>query len=295
MSAPHPSFIDLLGADAPVIDIVDVGAMDLGLPKDPSDGVYRLYRPGKFSVVGFEPVQSECDKLNAMATPGRTYLPYFIGDGSTRTFYLTAATMCSSLYEPNMDTLRHFQALPEFMQVTDQGQVQTKRLDDIPQIKNIDYIKIDVQGAELDVMRGGRRTLRGAALIETEVEFTHLYRGQPLFADVDAEMRSQGFILHTMHRPSGRCYWPFVFSGDPNANGSQALWSDAFYIPDPSKFDRLEPARLLKLAVLVHEVLTSFDLAAYALAHYDRQMNTRIWHRYMKLFMENPPQIAPMR
>ncbi len=51
---------------------------------------------------------------------------------------------------------------------------------DLDGLSDIDLIKIDVQGAELDVFRGGGKALANALMVITEVEFVELYTGQPL-------------------------------------------------------------------------------------------------------------------
>ena len=51
-------------------------------------------------------------------------------------------------------------------------------------IGKIDFVKIDVQGAELDIFQGGFNTLKNVLKIVTEVEFIHHYIDQPLFGDV---------------------------------------------------------------------------------------------------------------
>jgi FkbM family methyltransferase len=296
MSTPaqkFPSLIDLLGPAAPALTICDVGAMALDSDPDP---MKTLMRPGKHRVIGFEPVAAECEKLNLNALPGHTYLPYFVGDGSERTFHLTVAPMCSSLYEPDTPLLSLFQQLPELVRTAETGKVKTQRLDDLSEVVGTDYLKLDVQGAELDVINGAEKLLReSVCVVKTEVEFVPLYKGQPLFADVDAKLRSLGFMLHTFYQPAGRCYWPFVFGGTPDSNGSQALWTDAFYIRDVTVPGSMSPQQMLKTAIFVHEVLHSFDLSAMLLARFDEAQKTSFWYRYMKLFMPNPPAKMPQR
>jgi hypothetical protein len=59
-----------------------------------------------------------------------------------------------------------------------------------------DLLKLDVQGAELDILRGIRSEHWAGLLgIQAEVGFVEFYQGQPLFGDVDAFMRSQGFQM----------------------------------------------------------------------------------------------------
>jgi FkbM family methyltransferase len=290
--SPQPprigSLITLLGNLSPMIEIIDVGAMDIG---DSGDPMQNLMREGKFRVVGFEPVKAECDKLNGMGKPGHRYVPHFVGDGTRRTFHLTAWSQTASLYPPNFEFIKRFQTLPQLMEVVSTHEVETRRLDDMDEIKTPDVLKMDVQGAELDCLKGATRILKEhVVFIQTEVEFAPLYKDQPLFADVDAFLRSQGFMLHSFYAPSGRCFFPFMYNNNPGSNGSQALWTDAFYIPDITRWDELSPSRLLKLAIVAHEVTGSFDLAALALQHYDARTKMNLWRRYMGLFMKDPPE-----
>ena len=76
-------------------------------------------------------------------------------------------------------------------------EIRTSRLDDITEVGAIDFLKIDIQGGELMALVGSRAKLATAGAIRIEVSFVALYRGQPTFADIDRELRGQGFVLHT--------------------------------------------------------------------------------------------------
>jgi hypothetical protein len=81
----------------PRLKIVDVGAA-----ASPSGTAYAsLLSSFPCDVVGFEPLEAECAKLNALALPGHRYLPYAIADGTRRTFYECQSSECSSLFEPD--------------------------------------------------------------------------------------------------------------------------------------------------------------------------------------------------
>jgi FkbM family methyltransferase len=284
------SLLEMLGRAAPRLNIVDVGAMwmDAEVP-------YRALLKGDAHVVGFEPVQAECDKLNALKMKNQVYLPYFIGDGSERTFYLCAASMTSSVYEPNMALLNRFQELGEVTRPVSQTKVATKRLDDIPEVERVDYLKVDVQGGDLDVLKGARRLLKDCAAVQTEVEFIPMYKGQPLFAEVDIFMREQGFLLHGLG-PSlmGRTFKPLV-PGPGGQRVNQLIWSDAVYVKDFMRFGELSPEVLLKTAIILHEVYGSCDLAALALQHYDTKVTKGLWKHYMtRLCRGTPPEPFPL-
>ena len=55
-------------------------------------------------------------------------------------------------------------------------------------------LKIDVQGAELAVLRG-IANLDRIDFVYVELSFVELYEGQPLYADVQRELTARGFAL----------------------------------------------------------------------------------------------------
>ena len=270
-----PSLIPSLIPELPRLKIVDVGAMTLGADTDP---YARLLRALACEVVGFEPLVPECEKLNRGAGPQRTYLPFVVGDGSEQTFHLCSAPMTSSLFEPNTALLALFHQLEEMVRVLDTQRVQTRRLDDIPEAAGADYLKVDVQGAELMVFQGAARLLRDVLVIHTEAEFVPLYKGQPLFGDLDAFLRGQGFLLHRLAAVSGRQMRSLP--PRPEAKLNQFLWCDAIYVRDFTAFDALAPLQLLKLAAILHENYDAHDLAAAALQAHDRRTGDDRHPRY---------------
>jgi len=58
-----------------------------------------------------------------------------------------------------------------------------------------DMLKLDVQGYELEVLKGARRVLDSVKAVICEVSFVPLYRGQCLFAGVVEFMAASGFAL----------------------------------------------------------------------------------------------------
>ena len=261
----------------PRIKIVDVGAMSLGEGTEP---YAALLKSTPCDLYGFEPVEAELKKLQATAKPGHHFLPYFIGDGSSGTFHECNFPMTSSLFEPNTALLEKFNNLAELVRVQKSYPVQTKRLDDIPEMKATDMLKVDVQGAELLVFKGAAKVLETALVLHTEVEFVELYKNQPLFGDVDIYLRSMGFVLHQL-QPAGRAFKPLLANNDVNAMLSQFLWGDAIYVRDFMTFGKLPGPSLLKLATIMHTNYRSVDLAASALEAYDRQNGTKLQPTYI--------------
>jgi FkbM family methyltransferase len=88
--------------------------------------------------------------------------------------------------------------LPRYDSTTDNSSiinVQCATLDDfsidIPFLNP--YLKIDVQGAELEVLTGARNFISKCRYVQIEVSFTHAYEGNAHVADIFSVMRSHGF------------------------------------------------------------------------------------------------------
>jgi FkbM family methyltransferase len=266
------------------ISILDVGAALLEKPPYQS-----LVDAGHGKIFGFEPNQLECERLNREYGSPHRFLPYFVGDGRPAIFHETNWAPTGSLYEPNSRLLEKFQNLAEVVTPVAKHAVNTTRLDDIAEIGDVDFIKIDVQGSELAVFQNASRAISSALLIQTEVEFVELYRGQPMFADVDTFLRANGFQFHTLNGFSGRAFKPLIANGDVNSAFRQALWSDAIYVRDWMHLDGLTETKLRNYAILAHDVLRSYDLAHLVLSALDRKTKGSRAADYLRRMVENDP------
>ena len=98
-----------------------------------------------------------------------------------------------------------------------------------------ELIKIDVQGYELEVLKGGKEALAAAEAIAMEVSLLELYQGTPLMHEVIAFMHERGFLCYDiptlMRRPSDRTLWQvdmiFVKAGSPLIQDKTGLIPDA--------------------------------------------------------------------
>ncbi|HOI90430.1 MAG TPA: FkbM family methyltransferase [Candidatus Rifleibacterium sp.] len=264
------------------IGILDIGAMLIdGMKKEYSS----IFDKGCATVVGFEPVPEECERLNqTYQNTGMLFLPYFIGDGTRQKFYLTNYSMTASLYEPNTELLSRFQNLAELTVPVAEEMVQTQRLDDVSELDfPIDYVKIDIQGAELQAFQGARdRVLKDVLVIQTEAEWLPLYKNQPLFAELELFLRSQGFMVHKFMGFGTRSYKPIIMENNINI-GVQHIWSDVIFVRDIMQWHLLNAPQLLKMAVLLHEIYSSYDLVTAVLQEFDQRQQTSFSKLYIEL------------
>ncbi|MSO96861.1 MAG: FkbM family methyltransferase [Rhodospirillaceae bacterium] len=259
---PSPfSFFDVF-PETRVIETVDVGAR-------PMEGIKEVYTPlndrRKTRITAFEPDVASCDNLQkSLGAPHRCF-PYIIGDGSAAVFHETSTPATSSLYPPNGPVLDLFLDIAPHVQLKQCRHTQTKRLDDIKEIERIDFLKIDVQGAELDVLKGAIRLMPNILVVHTEVEFMPLYSGQPLFSDIDIFLRGQGFQFHTFASLSSHFVRPVRGKHGGGEGSNQILWGDAVYIRDLLSLSGLTPDQQIQFAAILHELYGSVDVSMYIL------------------------------
>jgi protein O-GlcNAc transferase len=272
------SLFELL-PDLPMLEILDVGAAAL---IDQAPCYADLVNAGHGRVTGFEPDLAGCVALNQRFGRPHRFFPKFVGTGQPAKFYETNTPFTGSLYPPNQKLLALFSNLDEVTRLERVRDVETVRIDDIPDIEDVDFFKIDVQGSELDVFRGAERALDAAVLVQTEVEFVEIYRGQPLFADIDAHLRSRGFWFHDFIGLSRATFKPRpTVVPRHERQALQTVWSDAIYVKDPQRLDVLSDVKLLKLAALLHDLYGSHDFAHFFLQAADARCGGQAAPRYM--------------
>lgn len=277
--------IDLIELSSPV-RILDLGAKKV---EGHSVDYEVLIDLGICEVVGFDAIPGAIAELSELYPDAELFqfYPNAVGDGEVHTLYVCKSKARSSLFRPNVSLCSKFDGFAETLEVITQQQVQTIRLDDIPEIGDIDFIKSDIQGSEVAAIHGGASTFRRASVVEVEVEFVEQYVGQPLFADVDSALRDIGFVFHTFLGYGTR---PLRGAGIPaeiRRGFKQWLWANAVYLKDLHILEDVHPEKLLKMAVILHEVYQSYDFAHYILSHFDKKTDKPVSKTYRAALHEH--------
>ncbi len=267
-------------------NIVEIGALQVQDNKEP---FYELldYFPST-KIIGFEIEKEVCEKMNSQSQEGVKYYPYALGKANEkRKLYITNHPMCCSLYKPNEKLINLYNNL-EVASLKEETEIDTISLDyfiDKHKVGNIDFIKIDVQGAELDIFKGASKTLSSVLKIVCEVEFVPIYENQPLFGDVCSYLNEHDLMFNKFLGLSGRALKPIMLNNNPNLP-SQHFWSDAVFIHHVEKIHNLNDEKLIKMGLLAC-VYYSLDLTFFCLSEYDKRHSTYLAKDWMtKIAME---------
>lgn len=253
------------------LSCVDVGARR---------GVIEDLLPLAFAVDawGVEPDAEECARLNQLAAGGGhgwrslRYVPIALGRAGRRPLWLYRNRDCSSLLEADVARARVF-GRGGYFELDGSTEVETVPLDAAARTHGFAdavFMKLDVQGAELEILESGPTLVSRLLGVRTEVEFAPIYREQPLWADVDRHLRGAGFapmaFLETRR-------WRRAGAEGRDGHGrlhapGQLMHADLLYLREPEALDGSTEAGARALLTLALLALTygHADLAAAAFA-----------------------------
>ncbi len=247
------------------IAIADIGAAFLGEtpPYQPllDSGAGRLF--------AFEPDARQLEALRRRLGATGTVFAEAVGDGAEHTLHVCNYGW-SSVFEPDPAALAFFNSFAQLGRVESKMSIQTRRLDDMAELPQIDFLKMDVQGAELMVLQNGRGKLADCVAVQLEASFVTLYKNQPPLGAVDLEMRAQGFIPHRFMDVKRWSIAPAIAGNDPRVALNQLLESDIVYIRDLTHPEGFSDPQLKKLAAIAH-VYRSPDLATRCLTELQKR------------------------
>jgi FkbM family methyltransferase len=240
--------------------------IDIGGAMGP-DARWAPLRPDLAWFMMFEPDARSQDGVVAASARGDVTLPCGLADrAGRRTLYLTEGPFASSLYPPNKAVLGSFATWPWY-EPAGEVQVDVDTLDACLARTpgwRADFLKVDVEGADLDVLKGGGDALRGAFGVQVEMSILERNVGAPVMPEVDRWLRDKGFVPFAVLRE----HW-IRANGIHGANSrAQLVWADAVYFRDLSWLQstmraagEAEAAGLLSRAVALLLVYQAHDMA----------------------------------
>ena len=181
----------------PGMVFIDVGA---------NDGLYTLFAaPRVGTVLAIEPSSREFERLRANIELNR--LRNVIALQVALSDLPGEGTLCVGGYEhEGQNTLGEFSYVG--VELGYKEKVELKRLDDLVDqagLKNVDIIKLDLEGAEFSVLRGAMRTMTVfRPLLLLELSDVALKRQGSTAGEVVSLLQSLGYEIYTFDETSGK-------------------------------------------------------------------------------------------
>lgn len=258
--------------------VVDAGAAGAG------EALRWGFLGARLELHSFEADEAECAKLGELAKSGahvHTYNMFLGAPHPQRTFYI-AHEFNNSFFPTDLvwyHRRRSYWKGPAVRQsetfaVEKTIEVESVCLDDWAErvgASGVDYLKVDIEGAELELMQTSPRIMSEVLGVSADVTFHADWIGAPIFADVDKWMVSNGFVLFDLQGiKRGTLFDTPVIAprGHPVLSGQLAC-ANAIYFRDPLVEGAAPMAveTMLKLAAIaeVHgQVEFAFELVRAA-------------------------------
>jgi FkbM family methyltransferase len=180
-------------ADFSIDTVIDVGA---------NEGQYRNFLRDVVGFAGkiesFEPIPELAERLKARAASDRLWSIHACALGAEvaeLTINIMSGTDFSSFRSPkpvhntNLDQKNTVEKTARVPVDTLDGEFFGKR-----DLRH-SFLKLDTQGYDLEVLRGGKQCISQIPALQTEVSFRSLYDGMPHYTESIAEFERNGFSV----------------------------------------------------------------------------------------------------
>ncbi len=227
------------------------GCLDIGARGGITGDILPLGKAAH--VFGFEPDEDECEALNRELSDGNhpfgqlRYLPVALGARQEqRVLNIMRHAGASSILDPDPDVKSRFENRADYFEVARTATVDTRPLDDIIAeyaIHHAVYMKIDVEGFELEILKGAQRLLASSLLaVRSEVAISPVRIDQPDYGELAAFLKRfhfmpMGFLYLVDWRSTTREKYPIKARGALPYSRGQTIHGDALFLRDPTSLD----------------------------------------------------------
>lgn len=215
------------------LTILDIGARDCR----ESINFSQYYRNSKIYAFECNPETIPVCKKNIEGHQNITLVEKAISDSNgTITFYpINTEKTRTSHKDGNPGASSLLKASDKFKKeiyIQDEIKVESITLETFlknNEIDAIDIMWVDVQGAEMLVLKGLKERVKDIRILHIELEFAEMYRNQALFKDVRTYLKDRGLSLIAFTNFSRYCC-DAVFANN-SLNDGQTYWQDGLILP----------------------------------------------------------------
>ena len=198
----------------------------------------------KIHTIAFEPDKEAFKKIKKKRKDGKKIFNIALSNKKgNKKFYICEDEEKSSFYKPNFEFLKHYPD-PDRYKIKKTINFGVNKLDNIGYF-NPDFIKIDTQGSELEILEGSKRNLKNCLGLEVEVEFKKIYKNQKLFDEVFKFLSKNGFDFVDF---SEKTYWSY---NNSSKIGQNLIFANALFLKKDITLKNLSNKRINKYLLIL--------------------------------------------
>ena len=267
--------IDFISNTSPIY-ICDIGAS----PIDKTDFIDDLYNNSNSKIIGFEPNTEEYNKLEKR-NPKKNYYNYAIGDGSEKILNICRGAGMTSFLEPNINYLKNFSWFDTNSEIIKKEKVKTEKLDSLKE--KIDFLKIDVQGYESEIIKYGENKIKNSLVVQIETSPIPLYKNEKTFSEVIGSIEKLGFSLHMFNKVNTKPFKPMKLNNNVFIGINHLFQLDCVMIRNLDDICNFNKEDLTKMILIMFYSFKSYDLVDYLINIMDKKFNTNYIEKYRSI------------
>jgi len=239
---------------------------------------FNHFYPKLITILAFEPDQQEFQKLNEKPKNNIKYFPYALWNSEKNLkIHIVKNESSSSIHPPNHDLLADFDPIHgDIRQIKNSITVSAKTLDGILDSidYDVDFIKIDTQGSEYEILEGSKKVLENLCFGCTLETWTmEIHKNQHLSFEIMKFMHDYGFLFFDLQIGAT---WGRNFSNKiPLKSNRQIVGLDFLYLKNSAFFYESNPklSKVVK-AVAISDVWGFPDYAIQLIEKYEKIYNS---------------------
>ncbi len=137
----------------------------------------------------------------------------------------------NSLFEVQQDSISKIDHMTVEFEVRERHSIKLDTVDNVFKEEKAQFLKLDVEGSELDVLCGAEKQLKNNILgVRSEVSFRRVFKNAPMFADINDYLSSYGFeLVNLEYDGKGIACSPYTL----NDKYGYLVSTDGIWIKDP--------------------------------------------------------------